>query len=140
MRRMHSSLEDRLADALRDLGEPGVAAAYLFGSHAVGRAHRESDVDVGVLLDWQRHPSRGARCDARVRIGSALIAALHENAIDVVVLHDAPPLLGRRIITEGHRVLCADAETDHAYVRDARSEPPTSRPGSAAHARRSSPR
>lgn len=115
---MDSSLENRLAAAFRDLGEPGVVAAYLFGSHAAGRAHRESDVDVGVLLDWQRHPSRGARFDARVRIGSALIAALHENAIDVVVLNDAPPLLGRRIITEGRRVLCADAETDHAYVRD----------------------
>lgn len=115
---MRASLEDRLAAAFRDLGEPGVASAYLFGSHAAGRAHRESDVDVGVLLDWQRHSSRGARFDARVRIGSALIGALHENAIDVVVLNDAPPLLGRRIITEGRRVLCADPEADHAYVRD----------------------
>ena len=29
----------------------GVVAVYLFGSHAAGRAHRESDVDIGVLLD-----------------------------------------------------------------------------------------
>ena len=115
---MPSPLEDRLAAAFRDLEEPGIVAAYLFGSHAAGRAHRESDVDVGVLLDWPRHPSRSARFDARIRIGSALIAALHENAIDVVVLNDTPPLLGRRIVTEGRRVMCADGEADHAYVRD----------------------
>ena len=32
-------------------GVPGVTSAYLFGSMANGRAHRESDVDVGLLLD-----------------------------------------------------------------------------------------
>ena len=34
--------------------DAGVAAVYLFGSHAEGRAHRDSDVDVGVLLDPTR--------------------------------------------------------------------------------------
>lgn len=33
-------------------------------------------------------------------------------------MNDAPPLLGRRIVTEGRRVLCADPEADHACVRD----------------------
>jgi hypothetical protein len=36
----------------------------------------------------------------------------------VVVLNDAPPLLGRRIVIKGRRVFCADAEADHAFVRD----------------------
>jgi predicted nucleotidyltransferase len=69
---MSSTLDDRLAMAFRDLADPGVVAAYLFGSHAAARAHRESDIDVGVLLDWARYPTRDARFEARVRIGSEL--------------------------------------------------------------------
>jgi predicted nucleotidyltransferase len=115
---MTPSLDEGLAAAIRDLGDLGVASVYLFGSHAAGRAHRESDVDVGVLLDWWRHPSRQDRFETRVRLSSALIAALHENAVDVVILNDAPPLLGRRIVSEGRRVVLIDPAADHAYVRD----------------------
>jgi predicted nucleotidyltransferase len=46
---MASEIEDRIRACLPTRRE--VVAAYLFGSHASGRAHRESDVDVGVLLD-----------------------------------------------------------------------------------------
>lgn len=115
---MSERLEDRLAAAFRDLADPGIASAYLFGSHAAGRAHRESDVDVGVLLDWRRHASHRSRFDARVRLASALIASLHQNAMDVVILNDAPPLLGRRIVSEGHCVFRANRDVDHAFVRD----------------------
>lgn len=31
---------------------PAVVVAYVFGSHASGRQHRESDIDIGVLLPW----------------------------------------------------------------------------------------
>jgi uncharacterized protein YutE (UPF0331/DUF86 family)/predicted nucleotidyltransferase len=95
----------------------GVASAYLFGSQAEGRAHRESDVDVGVLLQWDRHPTADDRFEMRVRLGSDLIAVVHHNEVDVVVLNDAPPLLGRKVIY-GIRVFRGDPETDHAYVRD----------------------
>lgn len=98
--------------------EWGVVSAYLFGSHAAGRAHRESDVDVAVLLDWRRHPDRGERFDLRVRLTSELISVLHHNEVDLVVLNDAPPLFGRRIVWEGTRVFVADPEADRAYVRD----------------------
>lgn len=107
-----------LEEAFREPRFPGVAAAYLFGSHAEGRAHRESDVDVAVLLDWSVHPTRAARFDLRVRLGSWLIGVLHANAVDVVVLNDVAPHLGRRIVTTGRRLTCADAAADHTYVRD----------------------
>jgi len=96
----------------------GVASVYLFGSHAEGRAHRESDVDVGILLLWERHPTQDDRFDMRVQLGSELIAVLHHNEVDVVILNDAPPLLGRKIIYDGIRVFLGDPEVDHAYVRD----------------------
>lgn len=109
---------ERLHEYLQRQSRFGVVSAYLFGSHAAGRAHRESDVDVGVLLDRDRYPDRRDRFDVRVRLGSELIDTLDTNEVDVVVLNDAPPLLGRRIVVEGRRVFRGDAEADHAYVRD----------------------
>ncbi|HYU32602.1 MAG TPA: nucleotidyltransferase domain-containing protein [Thermoanaerobaculia bacterium] len=96
--------------------ELGVASAYLFGSYAEGRAHRESDVDVGVLLQWDRHPTSSERFEMRVRLGSDLIAVVHHNEVDVVILNDAPPLLGRKIVYDGVRVFLGDPAADHAYV------------------------
>lgn len=97
---------------------PGVVAVYLFGSHAEGRAHRESDIDVGVLLRHAAYASAAQRFEERVRLSAWLIGALHVNDVDVVVLNDAPPLLARRIVTRGQRVFCSDHEAAHAFVRD----------------------
>lgn len=111
-------IEDRLRAYFGGQTRFGIESAYLFGSHAAGRPHRESDIDVGVLLDRARHPTREERFEVRVRLGSDLIDALDSNEVDVVVLNDAPPTLGRRIVIEGRRVFRADPEADHRYVRD----------------------
>ena len=95
-----------------------VLVAYLFGSHAEGRAHRESDVDVAVLLDRTVYPESKDRFEARVALSSDLVGLLHQNEVDVVVLNDAPPLLARRIGHEGRQVHCADAEAEHAFRRN----------------------
>lgn len=109
---------EAIAAALACGTVPGVASAYLFGSQAEGRAHRESDVDVGVLLQFARHPTARARFDARLLLQADLGVALGRE-VDVVILNDAPPLLGRRIVVHGRRVFCGDTEADHAFVRDA---------------------
>ena len=96
---------------------PGILAVYLFGSFAEGREHRESDVDLGFLLDRALYPGERERFEFRVVAGSRLIDLLRRPA-DVVVLNDAPPELGRAIVTKGKRLYCTDAEADHAYVRD----------------------
>lgn len=96
----------------------GVVSAYLFGSVAERRAHRESDVDVGALLDRVIFPSAAERMEVRISLGSELVDVLDTNDVDLVILNDAPPELGRAIVTRGLRVHCADAEADHAYVRD----------------------
>lgn len=109
---------DVIATVLAGGCTPGVASVYLFGSQAEGRAHRESDVDVGVLLCFTHHPTARARFEARLQLQADLGAALGCEA-DVVILNDAPPLLARRIVVQGRRVFCADAEADRAFVRDA---------------------
>lgn len=107
-----------LEHVFRTLAPPGVVSAYLFGSHAESRTHRESDVDIGILLRYRAHPTARDRFEARVRLSTELAARLRQPHIDVVILNDAPPGLGRRIVTRGRRVFCADDATDHAFVRD----------------------
>ena len=97
---------------------PGVVSAYLFGSHAEGRSHRESDIDVAILLRHAAHPTPRERFEVRLGLSSWLTGALRQDAIDVVILNDAPPELGRRVVTTGRRVFCADPGADHAFVRD----------------------
>jgi predicted nucleotidyltransferase len=107
-----------LTHVLEAASPPGLVSAYLFGSHAEGRAHRDSDVDVGVLLDWGVFPTARARFEERLRLAALLATGLAQDRIDVVVLNDAPPGLGRRVVTHGRQVYRADVELDHAYRRD----------------------
>jgi len=97
---------------------PGIASVYLFGSSSRGGRHRESDVDLAVLLDRTVYPALEQRTDLRITLMSALIEATGVNEIDLVVLNDVPPGFGRSIVVEGRRLLCLDAELDHAFVRD----------------------
>jgi len=91
---------------------------YLFGSRASGRTHRQSDVDLAVLLDRNAHPTPRDRFEERLLLITRLSEASPGSEIDLVVLNDAPPLLARRIVTGGRCLFCADAEGDHAFVRD----------------------
>jgi predicted nucleotidyltransferase len=94
----------------------GLISAYLFGSVAEGRAHRESDVDVGILLDRRIHPNTADRFEEKLRLIGSLRAALQRD-VDVVILNDAPPQLARHIMTPDNRVFTADGEADHAFRR-----------------------
>ncbi|MEX2222906.1 MAG: nucleotidyltransferase domain-containing protein [Candidatus Rokuibacteriota bacterium] len=118
MDRATSDVRATLARALVDLRSPGLVCAYLFGSHAAGRAHRESDIDVAVLLEWEAFPTARARFEERLKLSTLLGGALGTSQIDLVVLNDAPPLLARHIVTAGTRILCSDPEREHAFVRD----------------------
>src|SRR5262249_2066949 len=81
-------------------GVPGVIPAYLFGSMANGRAHRESDVDVGLLLERKVYRTPADRFEARLRLAGRLGAAVARD-VDLVILNDSPPQLARHILTRG---------------------------------------
>lgn len=104
-----------LGDSLRQQVR-GVISAYLFGSVAEGRAHRESDVDVGILLDRAVYPRAADRFDVRLRCVGLLGAAVGRET-DVVILNDAPPQLARHILAAGDRLLLNDGAVDHAFRR-----------------------
>ena len=107
-------LDDSLVASLTD--HEGVVSAYLFGSEAAGRAHRESDVDVGVLLDRHVYPRAVDRFEARLRLAGRLQAAIGRE-VDLVILNDAPPQLVRHIMTGGRRLMLADPVLDHVHLR-----------------------
>lgn len=96
----------------------GVVAAYLYGSTARGTRHRESDVDVAVLLDRAAYPDRNERSRLRVQLSADLVAVLGTNDVDVVVLNDLPPGLATRIVLDGTLLASHDPEQVHAFTRD----------------------
>jgi predicted nucleotidyltransferase len=113
-----ADLAEALEGIFRSAAGSAVASAYLFGSRATSRAHHESDVDLGVLLRGPVCRSARDRFEERLRLIAELGRGLGSNAVDLLVLNDVPPTLGRRIVTEGRRVFCADPAADHAFVRD----------------------
>lgn len=112
-------ITERLCKHLDATRPEGVVSAYLFGSQAGGRAHRESDVDVGVLFDYHALPSRADRSRRAVALAAELIGALHRNDVDVVALNDAPPELAAAVVRAGRRVYVAAERADHAFARTA---------------------
>jgi predicted nucleotidyltransferase len=95
-----------------------VASVYLFGGAARGTLHRDSDLDVAVLVDHGAYPTRPERSDLRIRLASALTTASGMNEVDLVILNDVPATFARAIVLDGVRLIRKDREVDHAFVRD----------------------
>lgn len=85
-----------LTERLRCLlaGAPGVLVAYLYGSHARGRAGPLSDVDVALLLDSDDE-------ERRLELTAAIAHAVAPARADVVVLNNAPLALSYRVLRDG---------------------------------------
>ena len=93
-------LLERLAAAL---DVPDVVAALLIGSHARGRATQASDLDLAVWLDPTLSPAQ--RWDLCLRLLDRVTSIARSDAVDLVVLNDAPPLLQHRALRDGRRIL-----------------------------------
>ncbi len=76
--------------------EKRVKFAYLFGSQASGQAGPLSDMDVAVYLDRRVKPRT-----YRLILMEKLAKLLKRDDLDLVVLNQAPPLLGQQIIKYG---------------------------------------
>ncbi len=111
-------LRSRAATYFEEQAPGEVVAAWLHGSTGRGARHRQSDVDIGVLLDPVACPDRGPRSALRLRLTSELVSALGINDVDLVVLNDLPPGLAARIVLEGTLLMSRDAEQVHAFTRD----------------------
>jgi len=91
----------RLQNALAK--HPEVLEAYLFGSRANGNEHAASDVDVAVYVDRAR--TRAGTFGYQAELTAELMSSLQTNAIDLVLLNDAPPVLYHRVLRDGIRFM-----------------------------------
>ncbi len=94
----------RIASLLSPCEE--VLEAYLFGSHAQGRAQSHSDIDVAVFIE-ERLAEAGP-FGYRAALTTKLMAGLQTNDVDVLILNGAPPVLYYRVLRDGVRVVARD--------------------------------
>lgn len=99
-----AEVTDALAGTLSRDAE--VAAAWLYGSRARGGAHRRSDVDVAVIL--RAGVPAAQRWRKRLEHADAVARALGTDDVDVVLLEEAPAVLGHRIVRDGLLVVDRD--------------------------------
>ena len=106
------SLED-IERRLRDYAAgKALVALYLFGSTAAGTDTRLSDVDVAVLLPEEL--PKADYLEFRLELAAELSQLLRTDAVDLVILNEAPPLLRHRAIIQGKLIYSGD---DIARVR-----------------------
>jgi predicted nucleotidyltransferase len=110
-------IADTLARYFENQRDGAVLGVWLFGSQA-SRPHRESDIDVAVLLDRAVLESRAARGEKKLRIAGDLIGVLHRNDVDLVVLNDAPPLFARSILASGTLLYGVGSQPVRDFIRD----------------------
>src|SRR5262245_30954977 len=80
-------------------GDPDVAAIYLFGSRASGRGGPWSDVDLAVVL--REGLDASARWQKRLSLLGDACQRLGTDAVDLVILEEAPAPLGHRVLKRG---------------------------------------
>jgi predicted nucleotidyltransferase len=97
-----------VGDALR--GEPAVVFAYLFGSRARGTAGPRSDIDVAVYLAGDVDTF-----NMRLALMGRLSALLGTDALDLIVLNDAPLALTGRIVESRRVVLDREPAVRHTF-------------------------
>jgi hypothetical protein len=103
-----------------------ILLAYLFGSTAQGRTHKLSDIDIALLVDEKKFKVLDARepYGYKAFMMAELMGLLHTNAIDLVLLHEASPLLANEVISQGDILFCRyeptridfEVRTKHRYI------------------------
>jgi predicted nucleotidyltransferase len=86
---------DQIKEYLKN--HKAVKFAYLFGSHAAGKAGPLSDLDIGVYLD-----GRVNSLTHRLKLLEELVRITNNEKIEVVVLNAATPMLKYEVIRYNH--------------------------------------
>ena len=83
----------------------GADLVYLFGSQASGKRWAESDIDFAVLLGPGVPRERYGK--VQLELIGKLMSALGADAVDVVILNTASPVLAYEGVVRGGKVLFA---------------------------------
>lgn len=115
---MRRHRNERLEAYFREQTDLGIAAVWLFESRPPRRPPWESRLGLAVLVDPHRHPTLRNRSALRAHLETDLPDVAEAPIADLVLLDDAPSRLGRRIVSEGRRLLLRQPEIERAYLRD----------------------
>ncbi len=89
-----------------------VLLAYLFGSVAEDKQNKLSDLDIAVLVEADKlDKSDEQPFGYQASIGTDLMGLLHTNAVDVVILNRATPLLAHEVVKYGEVVFSRNEDT-----------------------------
>ncbi len=86
--------------------ERDILFAYIFGSQATGRVHKESDLDLAIYIEPMPENLIERKLDLIDKI-SQLTGFDH---IDLVILNQAPPLLVHSVMKTGKLLFCKNSE------------------------------
>jgi len=104
-------MKRELKDKLRKLG---VAVVYLFGSKAIGRGTRLSDIDIGVIL---KNPAFEKDTRAVYQVLYEIFTEIYPNSkLDIVFLQTAPLALQYSAIKDGKILFEEDPKFTADYV------------------------
>ncbi len=95
--------------------DQGIVLALLFGSYALGKPTRLSDVDIALLLSPET-PS-DEYLHYQLRYSNLVSKILRDNRVDVVILNTAPPLLAHEAI-KGRILFERSPEARVRYIVD----------------------
>jgi predicted nucleotidyltransferase len=99
------AFNDTLKTIFRDY--PYIAAAYLFGSHALGRATPESDLDIAILLG-NGGPEGRELLHQEDYLAYRVGKALHVKEVDLVDLNSKGLVFQHNILRTGRLIYDAD--------------------------------
>jgi uncharacterized protein len=97
--------------------EPGLVAAYLFGSRARGTAGEASDIDVGILLE----STPRSFADTPLELAGELETLLGKR-VDIAIMNAAPPDLLHRILRDGQVLIDRDRSRRIRFEVHARNQ------------------
>jgi predicted nucleotidyltransferase len=94
---------------------PEVGAVYVFGSAATGRVGPLSDLDLAILLNRTGLTQAHGDPQYAASLAADLMQQLQTNRVDLVLLHEASPLLAHRVIRDGRILYNAEPQSLHAF-------------------------
>ena len=108
---------ERLQSYLLRRPDLAVTSAYAFESHSIGR-HWDRVLGLAVLLDPSTYPTPADRAELLGELADDLSENVEESRLDLVVLNDVAPVVGRRIAFEGRRIVNGAPDLDRDFLRD----------------------
>jgi len=111
---------DRIRSVLR---EHSVRFAALFGSHATGTPHSESDIDIAVELETTRRDDP-AYNQVFFGLSADLSETLGTDDVDLVDVHTLSPAVTEAVFEQGVLLVGDQTHADklHKQVTDSKSE------------------